>query len=145
MDTLTPVELMSKHCDRAQELGFMSTQHMLDCMSREQPLFIPQADGSWSMERRVCLAHTYPPNLDSPSTGRAKEDEADQPMTCADAAARLPNVGAQMQLKSGGPAMTVVYADCTEIGVSWFDQSGNLCTEDFHPECLQAHSDEVPF
>ena len=64
------------------------------------------------------------------------------PETCADAAARLPGIGDQVQLKSGGPSMTVVYSDLSEIGVSWFDRDVNLCCEDFPPESLEPFSDE---
>lgn len=68
------------------------------------------------------------------------------PMTCADAAAQLPQIGAIVQLKSGGQFMTVVYSDLDEIGVSWFCDRGHLHSEDFPPDCLSTvKHDDVPF
>lgn len=52
------------------------------------------------------------------------------------------NIGDVVELKSGGPQMTVrgyEPADSQEITCEWFDKDRKLCSKSFHQDTLQKY------
>lgn len=68
------------------------------------------------------------------------------PATCAEAAALAPfKVGDVVQLKSGGPHLTVEFLDCCTAECIWFDQDGLLRDVSLSFACLRLAEENIPF
>lgn len=75
----------------------------------------------------------------------APEPQADRPMTCGEFSKQCEyQIGQLVTLKSGGPDMTVIEADCFEAECWWFDGRQKLRKEVF-PLATLGSPNPVPF
>lgn len=148
------VDLVGRQNDQAQALGFMSVQHLLDCMGSEKPNFYTFR-GVPHMVRYARVA-----GMDAEALARMQvavdnlldggvQTAAYGSRPCSPVAAKGPQVGDVVRLKSGGPAMTVVHNSVEYRGVEWFDE-GELRDAEFDYRTLTASrpnyfGDENPF